>query len=56
MKITHIRNRKDQWIFEYATAMEHDELKKFVSKLRDQFGAEFKEISDHSVEVPPIAE
>ncbi len=55
MNITHLRNRKDQWIFEYPTAMEHDQVKEFVAKLQDQFGAELKEVSDQSVEVLPIA-
>jgi len=56
MEITHIRNPKDQWLFEYATATEHDEVKTFVSVLRDKFGAEFKEVSNHPVEVRPVVE
>jgi hypothetical protein len=56
MRITHIRNRQDQWLFKYATAAEHDEVKSFVSMLRDKFHAEFKEVSDHSVEVRPVVE
>jgi hypothetical protein len=56
MAITHIKCRKDQWILEYQTATEHDELKTFALRLRDQFGAEFKEFSGLPVEWTSIAE
>jgi hypothetical protein len=56
MNITHICNRKDQWIFEYLTALEQAEVMAFASRLRNDFGAEFREINGSVVELQPIAE
>jgi len=56
MKITHIKSRKDQWIFEYPTQMETIEIKRMASKFRDEFGAEFEEVNAPSAEGPPTAE
>jgi hypothetical protein len=53
MEITHVRNRKDQWIFEYPTHAEHQEIEKFALRMKDDFAANFREINAAPVEVPP---
>jgi len=50
MMITHIKCQKDQWIFEYPTQTETIEIKRMVSKFRDEPGAEFKEVNAPSAE------
>ena len=56
MEITHIKNHKDQWVFEYPTATEETEIRTFAEKLRDTRGAEFREISGPVVELQPTVE
>ena len=56
MEITHIHNHKDQWIFEYGTALETKEIERLVSRLKDDFCATVKDISADAVAVWPIAE
>lgn len=56
MEITHISNRKDQWLFEYGTALETKEVEKLVSRLKEDFGATVKDVSNGAVAVQPIAE
>lgn len=56
MEITHIPNHKDQWLFEYGTAMEMDELMKAVSRLKKKFGAKVKKLKNASVAMVRIFE
>jgi hypothetical protein len=56
MEITHIRNHKDQWIFEYGTALETKEVKRLVLRLQEDFHATVKEVSDGFAVISPTAE
>ncbi len=56
MEITHVRNHKDQWLFEYGTALEAKEANRLVSRLKEDFGTTVKEVSDGFAVISPVAE